>query len=73
MNKWQDYFEIQDALADPDSLDSIKHWDFKSRYKLIDKSTGKIIGRYQDDKYARKQAKYKFKKMAKRVERILLG
>lgn len=59
MNKWQDYFEL-----------SAKSWN---EIALVVKGTNEVVGVYVDAKYAKKQAKYKFKKITKKVEKALLG
>jgi hypothetical protein len=67
MTKWQDYFTVEEYTQESVDL------SYFHRYKLIVKSTGQIVGNYKDMTYACKQAKYKFKKMSKQVEEILLG
>lgn len=42
-------------------------------YDLTVKATNIVVASYKDEVYAKKQAKYKFKKISKRVEAILLG
>ncbi len=69
MNKWDQYFKIVDV--DKSHEDNFE-WD-NHEYHLVIISTGEVIGKYKDEKYAKKQAKYKFKRIANRVEKILLG
>lgn len=68
MDKSQDYFYIKivnngtddDPFADP-------------IYELRIISSDELVGTYNDFKYAKKQARFKFKKITKQVEKILLG
>lgn len=46
-------------------------WPYK--YKLLYKPTNEIVGEYGDEQYAIKQARYKYRKHIKKVEKILLG
>lgn len=64
MTKWTDFFQVE-----PVGSDSL--WADDRRYAIKD-ATGKQIGEYKDRKYAVKQAKYKFKKMQAKIERLLL-
>lgn len=66
MNKWEDYFNIREKDMEEDSFFT---WP---GYELVITSTDTVIGHYKDFKYAKKQAKFKFKKMMRSVERILL-
>ena len=65
--KWDDYFNIE--------TEYINDGDYHShyQYKIVVKATKEIVGTYKDNRYAIKQAKYKFKKISNRVEKILLG
>jgi hypothetical protein len=71
MTKWQDYFKVvqvdEEGNSDPDSWT----WGDEFKFELHDPS-GKVVATYKDQKYAVKQAKYRFKKLQKRVEQILL-
>ena len=67
MTKWQDFYSIEEVDLDKWN----KH--YPNTIKLCIKSTGQIIGWYRDTRYAEKQAKYKFKKIIKQVEKTLLG
>ena len=63
--KWSDYFELE--------VD-----DSKGDWRLIkvllkEKSTGKVIAEYKDMRYAQKQAKHKFRRLIKKIERTVLG
>lgn len=65
MTTWQQYFEIEEIIPK-------EPWD-DCQYRLSVRATGEIVGIYSDQVYATKQAKYKFKKMTNRVEKLLLG
>lgn len=67
MTKWQDYFTVEEVDLD------VWNKHYPNVMKLYIKSSGQIIGWYKDRRYAEKQAKYKFKKMIKQVEKTLLG
>lgn len=67
MTKWQDYFKIVD-------VDREEHDMFYTfEYQLVVIANDKIVGTYKDEAYAKKQAKYKFRRMLKQVEKTLLG
>ena len=75
MTKWQDYFTIHEVdnhdtrdLNDEDSWMTHPFWLFEVR-----DPNNKVVGTYKDEKYAKKQARYKFKKMMANVEKILLS
>ena len=63
--KWSDYFDIEVDNSKGDWRDV--------KIFLKEKSTGKIIAEYKDIKYATKQAKHKFKRLIKKIERTVLG
>jgi hypothetical protein len=68
MTNWQDYFKIVEIEgAGPDQF------LYDTKYQVIVVNTEQVVGTYKDFKYAQKQAKYKFKKISKRVEKLLLG
>lgn len=69
MTKWEDYFELSTISPDTPEYDSSKWWQVQLKIKV----SGQVVGVYQDFKYAEKQAKYKFKKIIKQVEKTLLG
>ncbi len=62
--KWDDYYKI--VMSDSEN------WDDPITYKILRAADHKVIGEYKDFKYAKKQAKYKFKRMMANVEKILL-
>lgn len=66
--KWEEHFKI--VRKENCGLDFS---DWNDEYELVLISTGEVVGKYKDETYARKQAKYKFKKISKQVEKILLG
>jgi hypothetical protein len=74
MTKWQEYYTIVEIENIPKEGQSASSWMMGeySKYHLLDPD-GKIIGIYKDKKYAKKQAKYKFKKILAKLERILLA
>ena len=65
--RWDNYFDIE--------CEYVRDGDYGSgyKYKLIVRSTKQLVGTYNDERYAKKQARRKFKKIADRVEKILLG
>jgi hypothetical protein len=65
--KWNEYFEIKERYIEDGDLGTTYMYD------LIIKSTNIIVASYKDESYAKKQAKYKFKKITNRVEKLLLG
>lgn len=75
MNKWSDYYkivEIENPDYDPEKwmlFDDNMPWKL---YQIIDPSDT-TIGTYRDFKYAKKQAKYKFKCLQAKLEKILLA
>ena len=73
MNKWNDYFKIVQTETEQSRENSATSWmlDEYYHYELHDPD-GKVVGTYKDLKYARKQAKYKFKKLMTKLENILL-
>ena len=42
------------------------------KWALVDKRTAEIVGKYQDRLYAIKQARYKYRKIINKIDRILL-
>lgn len=75
MTTWKDYFKIVE-VDNPDYKQGADASDWLlgvySVYQLHDPD-GKVIATYKDYKYAKKQAKYKFRKMISKLEIILLG
>lgn len=67
MTKWEDYFIVEEVDLD------VWNKHYPNVIKLAIKSTGQPVGWYKDTRYAEKQAKYKFKKIIKQVEKTLLG
>jgi len=73
MNKWNDYFQIvQKENLEDRAHTSMWMFDEYYRYELVDPD-GNIVATYKDHKYAKKQAKYKFKNMMAKLEKILLA
>ncbi len=74
MNKWNDYFRIV-TIENPKR--SREHWsiDFDEPYELYElhDPAGKVVATYKDFRYAKKQAKYRFKKLQAKLEKILLA
>ena len=68
MIKWTDYYRIVEI----DGMTKSNDFWAESEYHLED-ADGKIVGVYKDYKYAKKQAKYKFKKLQAKLEKILLA
>ena len=67
MIKWTDYFEIKERWVEDGDIGSMYMYDVTIIASNI------IVASYNDQKYAMKQARFKFKKISKRVEEILLG
>ncbi len=70
--KWNDYFkivQIENARSDMSASDWLL--DQYYAYEIRDPDD-KLIGTYKDHKYAKRQAKYKFKKLMAKLEKILL-
>lgn len=71
--KWNDYFKIiivDSAGNEPGDDDWL--WGDERQFQVRDPDN-KLIGTYKDEKYAKKQAKYKFKKLTAKLEKILLS
>jgi len=66
--KWKDFFRIEEL----DGITMENNFWVETEYLLID-IDGKLHGNYRDKKYAVKQAKYKFKRLQSRLEKILLS
>ena len=72
MHKWSDYYRIvRVQTVDRDMSATAWMLDDYWTYELHD-IYGNVIGSYKDYQYAKKQAKYKFKKMQAKLEKILL-
>lgn len=67
MNKWNDYFQIIEVDREEHEM-----W-YAYEYKLVVIANQQVVGTYKDEKYAKKQAKYKFRRILKQVEKTLLG
>lgn len=72
MNKWNDYFKIVETEDGREKSATSWMLDEYYVYELHDPE-GKVVGSYKDLKYAKKQAKYKFKKLMAKLEKILLA
>ncbi len=68
MKNWQEYFYI--ATIDCRTNDDPFEPDM---YELRIISNDEVVGTYNDVNYTKKQARYKFKKISKKLEKILLG
>lgn len=71
LGQWSDYFDI--VVKEQDDYVGLRAAWLDPEWNLIVKGTNEVVGTYRDYKYAIKQAKYKFKKISSRVEKILLG
>lgn len=72
MNKWNDYFKIVQIEEIPSS--GATPWMLEEYYSYeLHDPFGRIVATYKDEKYAKKQARYKFKKIMAKLERILLA
>lgn len=70
MKDWKNFFEIKEFTSSHED----DHWVFDNyEYHLINKHSGEVIGKYKDQRYAEKQAKYKYKKILRKLEKTLLG
>jgi len=74
LNKWNDYFKIVQVENLPRGGQSATSWMLEEylSYEVRDPDD-KLIGTYKDQKYAIKQAKYKFKRLQAKLEKILLA
>lgn len=74
MNKWDDYYKIVMVDNFRDQNGSYKIYDLDEPYYLyqLHDPSGVIVATYKDPKYAKKQAKYKFRKLQAKLEKILL-
>ena len=72
--QWNDYYKIVrvDLMADEDKSATSWMLDEEIRYEIHDPD-GKVIAKYKDFQYAKKQAKYRFKKLQAKLEKILLA
>lgn len=62
-DRWYHHYKIER---------SVDFEEFIVKYLVIRLHDNQLIGAYRDFKYAQKQAKFKFKKMQKKVEKLLL-
>lgn len=67
MRTWKEMFEIK-LRSEPDG-----DWGYVDYYELINKHSGEVVGTYDDEKYAEKQARYKYKKILSKLEKALLS
>lgn len=75
MNKWSDYFHVV-AIDNPNWSDfdggSSNGMRFFILYELRTVGDNTLIGTYNDRRYAEKQARFRFKKLQAKLEKILL-
>ena len=69
MSSWKSAFYIKD-IEDPAMFYWIGGRRRTSQLFTID---GRLVGTYDSERYATKQAKYRYKKMMAKVEKILLS
>lgn len=69
MQRWQDYFTVIEVTSSSD--DDVLFTMNGVRYNLVDRD-GNVVAVYRDHRYAVKQAKYRYKKLSKKLEKILL-
>lgn len=62
-DRWDLHYKIQR---------SVDFEEFIVKFLVIRLHDNVIIGAYRDFRYAKKQAKFRFKKMQKKVEKLLL-
>jgi hypothetical protein len=67
---WKSLFEVQQVERGTSNYPT-NSW-YHMEYILWNKQANCEQGRYRDEQYAIKQAKHKFKKLVKRVDKILL-
>ena len=68
MRNWQEYFYIEPIDCRTND-DPFADDEFELRFKTNDE----VVGRYNDMCYTQKQARYKFRKISQKLEKILLG
>lgn len=61
---WRTLFEVKMCVANSSEGGDI-HWEFQ----LINKHNSTVVGTYRDGAYAEKQARRKYKKLIKTLER----
>lgn len=69
---WKAYYDVEEVHFMVEDGDLGSHWDKHSF--IVDKNTReKLHGPYRDYAYARKQAKRKYKKVVRNMERLLMS
>lgn len=77
MTKWEDLFEVM--MEEEGEIKPYSRWNaymlenHPAPFVIYNKHSRTIAGRYRDYTYACKQAKRKFKKIVRALERKLLG
>lgn len=75
--KWQEVFKIEIRETKPEKPGilgtKLFHKYAVEKFALIDIRTKEVIGLYDDYKYAKKQARYRYKKIINKIDRMLLG
>lgn len=78
MIDWKSVYEIRHVQSSDmetwHPYQGVGQYDiYAEQWELIYKSTGQMIARYRDFKYARKQARYRYRKSLKKIEKILFS
>lgn len=64
-DRWKELFKvIPNSLDDGDIFSEME-------FRLVNRNTGEVVGKYRDRKYARKQARHKYNKLVKLIESCL--
>jgi|GEM_PF-4170972 len=78
MSDWKSVYKIRHVQQHDDGTwdeyQGVGAYDLCAEgYELIYIPTAKVVARYKDHKYARKQARYRYRKDTKRMEKILFS
>jgi len=68
-DRWKELFEVRDKIVDGDD-DDINFWHYRNTtFLLVERNSETILGEYHDKKYAVRQARHKYKKIIKMMEK----
>ena len=71
---WQTVFEIkQKERFDEPSSDKPRYSRAHFVWEIVNKHNGEVVGEYKDPRYAIKQARHKYKKLTKLMERKFMS
>ncbi len=68
MNDWQSVYKVE-PVDDPDPEDP---YPWNAYTQVVNILTGEIVGKYKSMHYAKRQARYRYKKELKKIEKALL-